>query len=246
VHAVHRIESDTVYGASIVTGMPNRASDELVWDEPEEAGSAALTRAGIVAAALELADAEGLEAVSIRRVAAELGVRPMALYSHIASKDDLVALMLHEMSGQLLVPEPLPGDWRTALRLIARRAYDSYVQHPWALQAFGRGTRVGPNMLRRAEQSAAAVSGLDLSPAEAWIALSIVHDWTMGHALHVVTLREDTELEGQLSGADPADFPRMSRVFGVGREQSRDTVFDTALEAVLDGIERRFVARSER
>jgi AcrR family transcriptional regulator len=225
--------------------MPNRASDELVWEEPEEAGSAALTRAGIVAAALELADAEGLEAVSIRRVAAELDVRPMTLYSHIASKDDLVALMLHEMSGQLLVPEPLPGDWRAALRLIARRAHDSYVQHPWALQAFGRGTRVGPNMLRRAEQSASAVSGLDLSPAEAWIALSIVHDWTMGHALHVVTLREDTELEGQLSGADPADFPRMSKVFGVGREQSRDTVFDIALEAVLDGIERRFVARAE-
>ena len=54
-------------------------------------------------------------------------------------------------------------------------------------------------------------------------------------------LREDAELEGQLSGADPAEFPRMSKVFGVGREQSRDTIFDIALEAVLDGIERRFV-----
>ncbi len=220
--------------------MPNRASDELVWDEPEDAGPAALSRADVVAAALAIADAEGLEAVSIRRVAADLGVRPMALYTHIASKEDLVALMLHEMSGELLVPEPLPDDWREALRAIARRAYAAYVQHSWALQAFGRGTRVGPNMLRRAEQSAAAVAPLDLSPADAWTALSIVHDWTIGHALHVVTLREDTELEGRLSDADPAEFPRMSQVFGVGREQSRDTVFDTALEAVLDGIEQRF------
>lgn len=222
--------------------MPNRADDDLVWDEPEQPVGAALTRADVVQAALDIADAEGLEAVSIRRVAAALGVRPMSLYTHIASKDDLVALMLHEMSGQLLVPEPLPDDWREALRAIARRAYAAYVQHAWALQAFGRGTRVGPNMLRRAEQSAAAVAPLDLSPADAWIALSIVHDWTIGHALHVVTLREDTELEGQLSGADPADFPRMSQVFGVGREESLDTVFDTALEAVLDGIERRFVS----
>jgi AcrR family transcriptional regulator len=221
--------------------MPNRADDDLVWDEPEQPVGIALTRADVVQAAVDIADAEGLEAVSIRRVAAALGVRPMSLYTHIASKDDLVALMLHEMSGQLLVPEPLPDDWREALRAIARRAYAAYVQHAWALQAFGRGTRVGPNMLRRAEQSAAAVAPLDLSPADAWIALSIVHDWTMGHALHVVTLREDTELEGQLSGADPADFPRMSQVFGVGREESRDTVFDTALEAVLDGIEQRFV-----
>ena len=96
--------------------MPNRASDDLVWDEPEDAGPATLSRADVVAAALALADAEGLEAVSIRRVAAELGVRPMALYTHIASKDDLVALMLHEMSGELLVPEPLPDDWREALQ----------------------------------------------------------------------------------------------------------------------------------
>jgi AcrR family transcriptional regulator len=223
-------------------GVPNRAPEDLVWDESEPAGSDALTRAEIVQAALDIADAEGLEAVSIRRVAAALGMRPMSIYSHIASKEDLVALMLHEFSGRLLVPEPLPDDWRAALRLIARRAYDAYVQHAWALQAFGRGTRVGPNMLRRAEQSAAAVAGLDLAPADAWIALSIVHEWTIGHALHVVTLRDDEELEGQLDGADPEEFPRMTRVFGDGREQSRETIFAVALEAVLDGIERRLLA----
>jgi AcrR family transcriptional regulator len=224
--------------------MPNRASDELVWDDSgQPGGGGGLTRSEVVAAALGVADAEGLEAVSIRRVAAELGVRPMALYSHIASKDDLVALMLHEMSGELLVPEPLPDDWREALRLIARRAYDAYVQHSWALQAFGRGTRVGPNMLRRAEQSAAAVAGLGLAPADAWIALSIVHEWTIGHALHVVTLDEDAELAGQLGGADPEEFPRMSEVFGTGREQARASTFEVALETVLDGIEQRFGSR---
>jgi AcrR family transcriptional regulator len=219
--------------------MPNRASD-LIWDEPEAAAPATLTRAAVVQAALDVADAEGLDAVSIRRVASELGVRPMSLYSHIASKDDLVALMLHETSGQMLVAEPQPADWREALRRIARAAYDSYVAHTWMMQAFGRGTRVGPNMLRRAEQSAAAVEGLGLDPTDAWIALSIVHEWTMGHALHVVTLREDAELEGQLRTADPGEFPRMSSVFGAGREQAPVALFEAALEVVLDGIERRF------
>jgi AcrR family transcriptional regulator len=223
--------------------MPNRATD-LVWDEPEATGASALTRAAVVQAALDVADADGLDAVSIRRVAAELGARPMSLYSRIASKDDLVALMLHEMSGQMLVAEPQPSDWRAALQAIARAAYDSYVAHPWMIQAFGRGTRVGPNMLRRAEQSAAAVAGLDLDPADAWVALSIVHEWTMGHALHVVTLREDAELEGQLRTADPGEFPRMSSVFGAGRQQAPEALFEAALEVVLDGIEQRFAAQT--
>ncbi len=220
--------------------MPNRATD-LAWDEPEQADATGLTRAAVVRAALELADAEGLDAVSIRRVAARLQARPMSLYSHIASKDDLIALMLNEVSGELLVPEPLPDDWRGALRLIARRAHDAYLAHPWMLTAFGRGPRVGPNQLRRAEQSATAVAALDLDPADAWTALRIVHEWTLGNALHVVTLREDPQLEQQLRAADPDTFPRMSRVFPTGRGESHDTDFDAALEVVLDGIERRFL-----
>jgi hypothetical protein len=86
------------------------------------------------------------------------------------------------------------------------------------------------------------VAGLGLDPSDAWVALSIVHEWTMGHALHVVTLREDAELEGQMGTADPVEFPRMSRVFGAGRRQAPEALFEAALEIVLDGIERRFAA----
>lgn len=221
--------------------MPNRASD-LVWDEPQDALATGLTRAAVIGAALEIADAEGLDAVSIRRVAAALKVRPMSLYTHIASKDDLIALMLNEVSGELLVPEPLSDDWREALRLIARRAHDAYLAHPWMLHAFGRGPRVGPNQLRRAEQSATAVAGLGLDPADAWTALRIVHEWTMGNAIHALTLREDRQLEQQLRAADPGAFPRMAEVFPAARGESHDTDFDVALEVVLDGIERRLLA----
>lgn len=221
--------------------MPPPPPPDLDWEEPAPSPRTDLTRAAIVAAAIEIADRDGLEAVSIRSVAAALGVRPMTLYNHIPSKDDLVALMLHEFAGELIVPGPLPAGWREALRAIARRSYAAYVAHPWTMHAFGRGTRVGPNMLRRGEQSAAAIADLALDPADAWVALSILHEWTLGHALHVVTLREDAELEGQLSSADPSEFPRMAAVFGDGRHASADRAFDLGLEAVLDGIERRFV-----
>ncbi len=167
----------------------------------------------------------------------------MSLYTHIASKDDLVALMLNEVSGELLVEEPLPAGWRAALGAIARRSHAVYVAHPWMLQTFGRAPRVGPNLLRRAEQSAAAVAGLRADPADAWTALTIVHEWTIGHALHTLTLRADSQLEAQLQEADAAAFPQMTQVFPPGQRREREETFERALAAVLDGIELRFLAR---
>lgn len=223
--------------------MPNRASD-LVWDEPAAEQPPGLTRARIVEAALQLADEDGLDAVSIRRVAARLEARPMSLYTHIASKDDLIALMFDAVSGELLVPEPLPDDWREALRAIARRSHEAYLAHSWMLHAFGRGPRVGPNQLRRAEQSAQALAALELDPDDAWTALRIVHEWTMGHALHVITLREDDQLEADLRArTDARRYPAMAKVFPSGRGASAAPAFDAALEVVLDGIEKRFLGR---
>ena len=219
--------------------MPNRAA-ELAWDEPTGTSGDGLTRARIVQTALAIADAEGLDAVSIRRVAGDLGARPMSLYSHIAAKEDLVALMLNEVSGRGLVREPLSDDWREAMAQIARAAYSVYLDHPWALSAFGTAPRAGPNLLRRAEQSAQAVEGLDLEPADAWTALRIMHEWTMGHALHAITLREDDQLEDQMRRADPDEFPLTSGVIQAGRDQPADQVFETALAVVLEGIAAHF------
>lgn len=217
--------------------MPNRAS-QLVWEEP--AAAAGLTRARVVETAFALADAEGLDAVSIRRVAAELGARPMALYTHIASKDDLIALMFNQMSAELLLPEPVPDDWREALREIARRSFTAYLRHPWVLNAIGRRPRVGPNHLLRAEQAAAVVAAMGLEPGNAWTALSLVHEWTMGRALHLVTLCEDTDLIEELRRADPEQFPELSRTLGATGARAPEEDFELALDALLDGIERRF------
>src|SRR3954449_4175411 len=114
--AVHRI--GTVYGVAF-RAVPRRSS---------------LSREAIVAAALALADAEGLDAVSIRRVAAALGARPMSLYTHIAAKDDLVDLMADAVVGEVLVEDP-PAGWRAALGAMAERSWRTFVAHPWLLAA---------------------------------------------------------------------------------------------------------------
>ena len=84
--------------------MPNRAPAELDWNASAPAAGGGLTRAAIVAAAVAIADRDGLPAVSIRRVAGELGIRPMSIYTHVASKDDLVNLMLDEVDGRGTAP----------------------------------------------------------------------------------------------------------------------------------------------
>jgi AcrR family transcriptional regulator len=219
--------------------VPNRAT-ELRW--AYDGRKEGLSRELVVAAAVRLADREGISAVSIRRVAGELEVRPMSLYSYFASKDDLIALMLDRVNGTLLLDDPLPSDWREALRAIARCAWEAYLEHPWMLQVFGAGARVGPNQLRRAEQSATAVATLGVDPATAWNALQIVHEWTIGHALHTVTLREDSQLQAHLAEADPIEFPRMAAVYADRQRADPDHSFDLGIDTVLDGIERRLLA----
>jgi AcrR family transcriptional regulator len=204
--------------------MPNRAP-ELVWEEEVSDGS--LTRAAIVLAAMEIADAEGLDAVSIRRVAARLGVRPMSLYTHIASKEDLIALMLNEAVAGVLLPEPLPEDWREALRAIAHRSYHEFLAHPWALEALGRASRIGPNLQRHGEQSEAAVAPLGLARDDAWHVLRLVDAYTIGQAMTVASLERVREVHGEFV-ADVPDLP---------------DAFDVGLETVLDGVEHRFNRR---
>jgi AcrR family transcriptional regulator len=205
--------------------VPNRAGD-LDWDPPAHSAPA---RGELVEAALAIADEDGLEAVSIRRVAARTGRGPMSVYTHVASKDDLVALMFDDISAELLLPEPLVADGRDLMRRIARRAFDVYLTHPWMLHAFGRRPAPGPNQMLRARQSATAVAAMGVAADRAWIALGIVHEWTMGHALHVVTLREDPALAERMGELTPPGYP--------------GAAFDEALEAVLDGIEARFATR---
>ena len=139
-------------------------------------------RQAIIDAAVELADRDGLDAVTMRNVSERLGVGTMTLYSYLSSKDELLDLMFDEASGEMLVPE-LPDHWRDALRAIAVRTRDTFDRHPWMLGAAppGRGQRL--NFVRHIEQSLAAVASLGVDDDSAVAILGAIDDYTLGHAV---------------------------------------------------------------
>lgn len=159
------------------------ASDiDTVWarDAEQAAAPQPLSREAIVAAAIEIADTEGLEAVSIRKIATKLEARPMSLYSHIERKGDLIDLMVDEVMGGAVLPEPLPEDWREALREIAQRTRESTRAHPWMIAAAFRRPFIGPNALRHFDQSLGAVASLPLPPERKRAVLLAVDTYTLG------------------------------------------------------------------
>ena len=138
------------------------AGEALIWFREEPAARRpSHSRADIARAALEIADSEGFEAVSMRRVAQRLGAGTMTLYHYVRNKDELITLMSDAIMGEILVPEgELADDWRTALTQIATRTRDVFADHRWIFERMGDG-RPGPNGMRHFEQSLAAVSSLD-------------------------------------------------------------------------------------
>jgi AcrR family transcriptional regulator len=105
-----------------------------------------LTRERVLAAAIQFADRDGIEAISMRRLAQELGVEAMSLYTHVRNKDDLLDGMIDALVGEI----PLGvhgGGWKTAIRGMALDAREVFVRHPWAPKTVQTRTAPGPAML---------------------------------------------------------------------------------------------------
>ncbi|MFE4590533.1 TetR/AcrR family transcriptional regulator [Streptomyces laurentii] len=141
---------------------------DLLWgtgERPSRGPKPGLTLDRIVGAAVALADAEGLDAVSMRRVSAELGVGTMSLYRYVPGKTELLDLMLDRVQGESLAGEPAapparqPGGWRTAIELLARGHLALYRAHPWLLKVNETRSLLGPNTLRGFELCLAGLTG---------------------------------------------------------------------------------------
>ncbi len=174
----------------------NAASEIPIWARPEPSGRRPrFSRDQIAAAALAIADAEGFEAVSMRKIAAALGAGTMSLYRYIATKADLMALLDDALLGEALVPEgEMPADWRDALAAVASRTRATLLRHSWAVHAlYGPGRvqneQAGPNGLRHFEQSVAALDGAPLDMQAKADLLAIVDDYVIGHALQAGQVR---------------------------------------------------------
>ncbi|XVQ10441.1 TetR/AcrR family transcriptional regulator [Spirillospora sp. CA-255316] len=220
-------------------------TNEPVWTRQRGDRRRKLSREALVATAIEIADAEGLEAVSIRRIAGELGVRAMSLYTHIERKEDLLDLMFDEVAGELLVEDPLPDGWREAISAIARRERDTLMRHPWMVDLAARRPPIGPNALKHGEQSLAALSRLDVGMKDASKIVMAVDHYMTGYFVRERMLRESG---GERRGDDPymrdmlatGRFPRLERAFNEGAEEQES--FEQGLAWLLDGIEREYGA----
>jgi AcrR family transcriptional regulator len=178
---------------------------DSVWTREAEqpAGPLPLSRETIVAAAIEIADTEGLEAVSIRRLATKLEARPMSLYSHIERKGDLIDLMVDEVMGGAILPDPPPSDdWRDDLRRIAQATRESTRAHPWMIAAAFRRPFIGPNALRHIDQSLAAVSSLPLAPERKRAALLAIDTYTLGFVRWELKSMKGSKSAGACAGID--------------------------------------------
>ncbi|MBI5088390.1 MAG: TetR family transcriptional regulator [Actinobacteria bacterium] len=121
-----------------------------VWTRAEPgARKTRFNRDEIAAAAIRIADAEGFDAVSMRRIAAELGAGTMTLYHYVRTKDELLTLVVDAVLGEVVVPDdqPLPDDWRQALTVLAHRSRAAVTAHPWMLDIHD-DPPIGPNSAR--------------------------------------------------------------------------------------------------
>jgi AcrR family transcriptional regulator len=157
---------------------------DLIWlrDEPG-ARRPGHSRAQIAAAAIEIADSEGFDAVSMRRVAQELGAGTMTLYHYVRNKDELVMLMNDAVMGEVLVPDgELPEDWREAIAVIAHRSHEAFQRHRWTLDRV-TDISIGPNGIKHFEQSLQAVAGTGLPVRERLHTISLVDEFVFGYSL---------------------------------------------------------------
>jgi AcrR family transcriptional regulator len=225
-----------------------------IWAREHRRRPSALSRTAIVDAAVEIADAEGISVVSIRRVAAALGARTMSLYTYIDSKDDLLDLMADQVAGELIIEGELPTDWREAITLIAQREREAGLRHLWIVDMAQHRSHpvVGPNLLRHLDQSMAAVAGLKLDIEDALRVVAAVDDYMLGYVSREARDREITRRTG-LSGAEhlSAIRPYLQRLVDAGEfaniapllrgdVATADIDFDRGLRWLLDGIEREY------
>ncbi|MEV7543592.1 TetR/AcrR family transcriptional regulator [Streptomyces sp. NPDC089915] len=211
---------------------------------PRRGRRPSFTREAITAAAVALADAEGLEAVTMRRVAAEVGAGVMSLYSYAPDKETLLELMVDHVSGELTAPAP-GGDWRADLKTVARLQRAHMLSHPWLPAALSTPRVPGPNTLAFMEHVLAVLrpSGLDgaaklevFAQTTAFVAGYVTHEIAQAS---VSRSPDRAAAVGRYLAAVAADgrHPELAEALSApGRPLTPDAVFARFLNRLIDGL----------
>ncbi|MFD0254079.1 TetR/AcrR family transcriptional regulator [Streptomyces sp. NPDC127113] len=222
----------------------------LVWERPEPPERpvpAPLNREKIVRAAIRLADADGLEAVSLRKVATALGVGPMRLYGYIAGKEELLDLMVDAVYAEI---RPVGDGWREVLRSLAETTRRAAHEHEWLADLLGGRPQLGPHALARGEAVVAALHDVDTDAVMPVV--TAVDAYVIGAVRREIADRRAERATGMDERRWQASLgPYLERTFATGRFPALATVvrdaahldadetFRMGLDFLLDGIEAR-------
>ncbi|WP_405135602.1 TetR/AcrR family transcriptional regulator C-terminal domain-containing protein [Nocardia sp. NBC_01388] len=204
-----------------------------------------------VTAALAVADAEGLAAVSMRRVAGDLGSGTASLYRYITNRDELVDLMIDAAQGEDPLPESTT-DWRTDLGAVAHALRATLLRHPWLAGELTGRPALGPNSLRRSESALRAAVALTPDITLASRALTAVHAYVLGSvAAQLASGRAEqrtglTEEQWQRSVGPyireviaAGNHPLLARRVHEADDPDPDIEFAFGLDCVFDGLAAR-------
>jgi AcrR family transcriptional regulator len=237
-------------------GNPRR-SIELLWglrpEGPRPGPKPRFTVAEVALAAIAIADADGLGALSMRKVAEKLGVSAMSLYTYVPGKGELIDLMFDTVLADVS-REDVEGGWRARLERIARDNFALYLRHPWLLQVATSRPPLGPNVVAKYDHDLRAIDGVGLGDIEMDLVVQMVGDFVHGAARTAVaaTLVEQRtgltdeqwwEQAGPVLAEvlDPAATPTASRVgSAAGAEYNAASdparAFEFGLARLLDGV----------
>ncbi|WP_158851652.1 TetR/AcrR family transcriptional regulator C-terminal domain-containing protein [Saccharothrix deserti] len=213
-----------------------------------------LTGERLVLAAVRVADAEGLDGLSMRRVASQLGVATMSLYRHVENKDELVLRMIDHVLREEELPDPAPRNspqaWRERLEVSARLQWRLFQEHPWLAPAMSMTRpQLLPSAVAHTEWVLSALDGKGLSLEERMHAAVTMFGFVRGVAVNIepeAEQRQHTGITGDewvdqqapalLDIAATGRFPMFSRAVGADLDLRLDTLFEFGLARMLDGI----------
>lgn len=219
-----------------------------------------LTRDQIVNGAIELLDADGLEGLNMRALGKRLGSAATAVYWHVGSKANLIALAADRIWGEVALPD-LAADWRTAAEEMATGLHAMLTRHPWLVQSFGTYLVYGPGKARYDDHSLAIFEAAGFNSTEANQAATAIFTYVLGNALGPAAAESlarklgrdggntDELIEGHMARAREiaAQFPHLRARIGttaVEYAAAPEESFEFGLEAVLDGLEAKVVSRT--
>ena len=225
-------------------------TSEVVWERLQRATPRTQREvARIVAAAIEVADRDGLDALSMRRLASNLGTGTTSLYRYVLSKEELLTLMVDAVNASDLKTPP-SGDWRTKFTTLAREHRQQLLAHPWLVAEIASRPAIGPNTLRAADEILGVAIGMGLDPTTAGSVVATLLRFVRGSAADELAELDATRRTGMTQEEwrdsiapyvrgviESGHFPAFTSVV-MSADPTDDEQFEFGLARLLDGFER--------